>query len=245
MRSKELTLRLFLVVFFEVLFEFLIINILRWSGEYNNLFFLFWDKVLFVSLLIILNTTLTQQKIPFSIKLNKEQQKLIFMITIILIIIGLGNKENFVSAFIIGLIASTTEEYLFRGIIFVTLFKLFRSSKKQLSRILFPIVISSILFGLEHFLNLYSQSLFLTVVQVCQTMAIGFLFACIFVRTGNLLFPIICHFCIDFIVTALWGIQNNNSASLKGSIFIIILYLIVGVAILIPTLPNQVIKERK
>ncbi|WP_415590754.1 CPBP family intramembrane glutamic endopeptidase [Liquorilactobacillus ghanensis] len=238
-RSKGLTLRLFLVVFFEVLFEFLIINLLRGIGEYNNLVFLFWDKCLFFSLLIVLNATLTQQKIHFSIKLNKEQRKLIFTLTIILIVIGLVNKGNFLSAFIIGLIASTTEEYLFRGIILVTLFKLFRNSKSQLSRILFPLVISSVLFGLEHFLNLYSQSLFLTVVQVCQTMAMGFLFACIFVRTRNLLFPIVCHFCIDFIITAFWGMQNNNNVSFKSSIFIIILYLIVGFAILMPTLTDN------
>ncbi|WP_220096197.1 CPBP family intramembrane glutamic endopeptidase [Lactiplantibacillus plantarum] len=238
-RSKELVLRLFLVVFFELLFELLIINLLRWGGEYNNLVFLFLDKCLFFSLLIVLNSALTKQKIPFSIKLNKEQQKLIFMLAIILIAIGLMNKENFLSAFVIGLIASITEEYLFRGIILVTLFKLFRNSKSQLSRILFPLVISSVLFGLEHFLNLYSQSLSLTIVQVCQTMAMGFLFACLFVRTRNLLFPIVCHFCIDFIVTALWGIQTNNNASLKSSGFVIILYLIVGFAILMPTLTDN------
>ncbi|MBU7449563.1 CPBP family intramembrane metalloprotease [Lactiplantibacillus pentosus] len=238
-RSKELVLRLFLVVFFELLFELLIINFLRWGGEYNNLVFLFLDKCLFFSLLIVLNSALTKQKIPFSIKLNKEQQKLIFMLAIILIAIGLMNKENFLSAFVIGLIASITEEYLFRGIILVTLFKLFRNSKSQLSRILFPLVISSVLFGLEHFLNLYSQSLSLTIVQVCQTMAMGFLFACLFVRTRNLLFPIVCHFCIDFIVTALWGIQTNNNASLKSSGFVIILYLIVGFAILMPTLTDN------
>lgn len=238
-RSKELVLRLFLFVFFELLFELLIINLLRWGGEYNNLVFLFLDKCLFFSLLIVLNSALTKQKIPFSIKLNKEQQKLIFMLAIILIAIGLMNKENFLSAFVIGLIASITEEYLFRGIILVTLFKLFRNSKSQLSRILFPLVISSVLFGLEHFLNLYSQSLSLTIVQVCQTMAMGFLFACLFVRTRNLLFPIVCHFCIDFIVTALWGIQTNNNASLKSSGFVIILYLIVGFAILMPTLTDN------
>ncbi|MBT9654480.1 CPBP family intramembrane metalloprotease [Lactiplantibacillus pentosus] len=239
MRSKELMLRLFLVVFFEVLFELLIINLLRGWGEYNSLVFLFLDKCLFFSVLVILNATLTQQKIPFSIKLHKEQRELIFTLAIILIIIGLVNKKNLLSAFIIGLIGSTTEEYLFRGIILVTLFKLFQNSKNQLSRILFPLMISSVLFGLEHFLNLYSQSLLLTVVQVCQTMAMGFLFACIFIRTRNLLFPTVCHFCIDFVVTAFWGMQNSNSVSFESTIVIIVLYLIVGFAILIPTLTDS------
>nr|WP_252894968.1 CPBP family intramembrane glutamic endopeptidase [Liquorilactobacillus satsumensis] len=113
--------------------------------------------------------------------------------------------KKFLAAFTIGLIASTTEEYLFRGIILVTLLRLFWRSTKQSTRILFPAIISSVLFGLEHFLNLYSQNFSLTTIQVCQTMAMGFLFASLFIRTKNLLFPIICHFGIDFVVTAFWG----------------------------------------
>lgn len=102
-----------------------------------------------------------------------------------------------------------------------------------------PVIISSILFGLEHFLNLYSQSFSLTMVQVCQTMAMGTLFASIFIRTKNLLFSIICHFCIDFVITTLWGIQNPTGVSFKSSFFITILYLIIGFAILTPTLVDS------
>ncbi len=234
-----------MVLFFEVLFELLAINILREINEYNNLLFLFFDKCLFLILLIILNTKLTQQRIPFSLKLNKEQRKLVFVLTVILFIIGLMNEKNFLSAFTIGLIASTTEEYLFRGIVLATLLHLFCHLKKQNARILFPIIVSSILFGLEHFLNLYAQNFSLTMVQVCQTMAMGFLFASIFIRTKNLLFPIICHFCIDFILTAFGGMQNTTKISFGGSAFIAMLYVIAGFAVLIPVLLNNNVEEKK
>ncbi|MFT8466514.1 MAG: CPBP family intramembrane glutamic endopeptidase [Liquorilactobacillus satsumensis] len=232
MNSTKMAQRLLGVLFVEVIFEFLGINILKGINESNNLFFLFFDKCLFLILLIILNAKLTRQKIPFSLKLNKEQRNLVLTLITALIIIGVMNEKNFLAAFTIGLIASTTEEYLFRGIILVTLLRLFWRSTKQSTRILFPAIISSVLFGLEHFLNLYSQNFSLTTIQVCQTMAMGFLFASLFIRTKNLLFPIICHFGIDFVVTAFWGVQNTNNASFGGAVSVAILYIMIGFIIL-------------
>ncbi|MFT8492101.1 MAG: hypothetical protein ABF664_03335 [Liquorilactobacillus satsumensis] len=47
MNSTKMAQRLLGVLFFEVLFEFLGINILKGINESNNLFFLFFDKCLF------------------------------------------------------------------------------------------------------------------------------------------------------------------------------------------------------
>ncbi|WP_396022072.1 CPBP family glutamic-type intramembrane protease [Bombilactobacillus thymidiniphilus] len=69
------------------------------------------------------------------------------------------------------------------------------------------------MFGSEHFLNLYSQSFSATIIQVLQTTAMGFVFASIFVRTNNLLFPMLCHFSLDYVVTILWGMQNSSNIS--------------------------------
>ena len=97
MRNKVLIRQLILVVLFEVLFELFAINVLRGTGAYNNYLFLFLDKCLFLTLLIILNTKLTQQKIPFSLKLNKEQRDFIIILTVILIIVGLMNTKKLYS----------------------------------------------------------------------------------------------------------------------------------------------------
>ncbi|KGO32613.1 CPBP family intramembrane glutamic endopeptidase (plasmid) [Oenococcus alcoholitolerans] len=239
MENKKIIKRLLLVLIFEVLYELFAINILREINEYNNLLFLFLDKCLFLILLIILNTKLTKQSVPFSLKLNEKQRNYVSIFAIILFLISFINEKNFLSAVTIGLIASTTEEYLFRGIILVTLLHLFYRAKKQSTRILFPSVISSVLFGLEHFLNLYSQSLLLTVVQVCQTMAMGFLFASVFLRTKNLLFPMILHFCIDFMATIFWGMQNPAQVSFESSFFVIMLYLVIGFVVMIPVLVDN------
>ena len=149
--DQKLVNKLCLVIFFELLFELLAINFLKAISEYNNLIFLALSKSLFLILLIILNKKLTRQQIPFSLKLNREQQKLIGVLIAGLVLIGLINKKNILMAITIGLIASTTEEYLFRGIVLVALLKLSYQTKKAYMRILIPVIISSMLFGLEHF----------------------------------------------------------------------------------------------
>jgi membrane protease YdiL (CAAX protease family) len=243
--DQKLVNKLCLVIFFELLFELLAINFLKAISEYNNLIFLALSKSLFLILLIILNKKLTRQQIPFSLKLNREQQKLIGVLIAGLVLIGLINKKNILMAITIGLIASTTEEYLFRGIVLVALLKLSYQTKKAYMRILIPIIISSMLFGLEHFLNLYSQNLNLTIIQVCQTMAMGYIFASIFLRTKNLLFSMICHFSLDFIVTIFWGMKNDPGASMTYSIVPILIYLILGSIILVPVLTEGSLKIKK
>ncbi|WP_396022071.1 CPBP family glutamic-type intramembrane protease [Bombilactobacillus thymidiniphilus] len=101
------------------------------------------------------------------------------------------------------------------------------------------------MFGSEHFLNLYSQSFSATIIQVLQTTAMGFVFASIFVRTNNLLFPMLCHFSLDYVVTILWGMQNSSNISFGSAIGVSVFYLIVGLFILMPILTDNKLKVEK
>ncbi|UQS83606.1 hypothetical protein [Bombilactobacillus thymidiniphilus] len=125
MSHKRLTNRLIVLLVLEVLFEFGMVNFSRYLHENSSVLFLCLDKFLFLGLLILLNNWLTQRKIPFSLKLNKDQQKGILVVAGILIIMGLMNVKNFLNAIAVGFIAGTTEEYLFRGVVLLTLLELF------------------------------------------------------------------------------------------------------------------------
>ncbi|MFH4325388.1 CPBP family intramembrane glutamic endopeptidase, partial [Acinetobacter baumannii] len=57
----------------------------------------------------------------------------------------------------------------------------------------------SVLFSLVHAINLLSGArLDATLLQLIYTTAMGFLFAAVYLRTNNLLIPIIGHFVINF-----------------------------------------------
>lgn len=245
MKKNCLIQKLGWLLLLEVLFELLESSILIAIGEYNNLLFLFIDKCFFLVLLMFLNARLTQQKITLSVRLGTDQKKLVIILASILLLLGFIRNKNVLAALAIGLMAATTEEYLYRGIVLGNLLRLFSHTKTGLSQILFPAIISSVLFGLQHFIHLYGQSLPLTVMQVCQTMGMGFLFASIFLRTKNLLFSMICHFSFDFVITVLWGIRNNQGISFAGVFVMTLVYTFIAFVILVPVLADKTLSMKK
>lgn len=228
-----------MLILVEICFELFLGIFFSFIGKTNDLIFLVLGKILFLILLFILNFELTKQKIPFSFKLKREQRQIISILIIITFIAGFLHIKNFFVALTIGLVACTTEEYLMRGIVLVTLLRLFANFDNRFARILPPVIISSILFGMEHFLNLASQNLSFTIVQVCIAITMGFVFASIFLRTGNLLYPMICHFEIDFLLTLLHGAPHDINVSFQSSIPVMLFYLFIGLIILIPVLEND------
>lgn len=79
-----------------------------------------------------------------------------------------------------------SEEILFRGIIFGAL--------RQKHSLIWSIVVSSLVFGLLHLVNLGSgQSLSATVYQVVNAACLGALFCAILLQTNSLWFPIALH----------------------------------------------------
>ena len=68
----------------------------------------------------------------------------------------------------------------------------------------------SVLFGLLHCVTGWDTYRFLT------TAAIGFAFAVIFVKSGNILLPMILHFVYDFLVHIIAFVQWNNNPFFDG-----------------------------
>lgn len=68
----------------------------------------------------------------------------------------------------VGLAAAIYEEYFFRGIVFGKLLSTLNRANLTYRQIWPPIIVASGLFGLTHLVNLFSQALLPTLVQVIQ-----------------------------------------------------------------------------
>lgn len=109
----------------------------------------------------------------------------------------------------------------------------------------FSIILSSLIFGAIHLLNLFAgQTLLETILQVLQAVSSGFLFGAIYYRTGNIWSTIFLHGFYDFSI--MMGESNNyvdcvrfSNPSLISTVYssiisllIILLYTLNGLKIL-------------
>lgn len=107
------------------------------------------------------------------------------------------------STFVVGIV----EELAFRGTIFPLLIKSFTKTKRP---ILISAVLSSLMFGLVHFINLFSQpeNIIGITSQVFFATAIGVFFCGLMVRTENILIPCIIHALVNFSFGAGLGLKQ-------------------------------------
>lgn len=94
------------------------------------------------------------------------------------------------------------EESLFRfGLLGVLLYAL----QNIKSKVPTAIIISAVLFGLAHLLNLSGQNLGITLLQVVSAFGTGLFFACIYLYTGQLWLTMLMHFLIDWTAVSVDG----------------------------------------
>ncbi len=89
------------------------------------------------------------------------------------------------------IITATLEEIVFRGIILLALLQNLPNTKKG---IIMSIIISSILFGLTHAINIGNGlSLYDGVLQIGYSTFMGIIWAMVFIKTRSIWYPIILH----------------------------------------------------
>ena len=110
-----------------------------------------------------------------------------------------------------NLAIAVSEEFLFRGAMFT---QMLDSWKNKKSFIWVAILISSIIFGLRHFLNLITtpNTLITTIGQVLFTFMAGFYLCAVYLRTRNVWVCIIIHFLED-LFTGFWAIVSSSAAT--------------------------------
>ncbi|MCR5822820.1 MAG: CPBP family intramembrane metalloprotease [Lachnospiraceae bacterium] len=116
-----------------------------------------------------------------------------------------------------------------------------KSTKNDTVTKVVGVLISSILFGLLHCIGGWNTYTFL------QTGAIGFAFAVIFVKSGNILIPMILHFVYDFFAKTVAYMNWKHTAVFDGlnSVFEIMLAAMFVISAVILILPCNGLRARE
>lgn len=190
-----------------------------------------WSGMVFIILAVIGCTMSVSDAINQNISYKPITQIIFFLIFVLLV--GLA------------------EEMLFRGVIADSLF---RHYGKSPAGVWFSVILSGILFGFVHIINIFSgQSVEQTVIQMISVSMTGMLFAAIYIRHKNIFAPAILHAVLDFFTMFEKGFFENNTiafnstdidfwVSLRQSLMSQSLFLIVAIFILRPRKMKQLIE---
>lgn len=108
-----------------------------------------------------------------------------------------GRANNLIKASVVGISAGVFEEYLFRGLILGISLYVFTKYKTH-SQIWSAVIFSSILFGITHGINAFSQPWDQTALQIISTACFGIFLAALYLRSGSLILPMLTHGLWDF-----------------------------------------------
>ena len=222
------------IVVFDNYFSIYVMEVLHIKTSYLTLEIYF--KLFEMLFAVVLNIILIHEKVRWKINLGRNSYVVFFIMFVILFVFSSNHTNNIKSAFVIGIIASIPEEYIFRNIITG---KLMVSAipVKNIKSVLLRIAIASSLFSLYHLGNAGSDGISSTLLQMIQVIGLGFFLGCLFVRKGSVLFPIAMHFFIDYLATIINGIgtpvaTHLTFSNLLTSFFIMCVYIILGITIL-------------
>ena len=109
---------------------------------------------------------------------------------------GIGFFASFVICCIASLSIGLMEEFVWRGIILKGFLSAWKDKKKG---IYFAVLITSLCFGLCHYMNLLAGQDFLsTTKQVISAVCMGVFLSALYLQTNHLVFPILVHGLCDF-----------------------------------------------
>ena len=215
---------------------FVFTMLIPWSLLYPLLCNLsyYWGFVMKYSVTFILSIAITlfiYKRIPFTLK-NPSYFKGLFtfgLLGIICAIIAffssiqkMDRVTNFIEvfSFVLYIIAVViSEEYLFRGLLLGLLLEKYNKTKNQ---VLFAVTISSVIFGLRHYINLITMpnTIISTTGQVLFTFMAGFYLSCVYIRSRNIYIGCTIHFLED-LFTMLWllvSVSFYNNQNVDGDL---------------------------
>lgn len=146
------------------------------------------------------------------------------IIPIIFIVLGVSSnwstysqaETKLVLLFAISTMAvGFVEEFVFRGAIFPLCIKAFKKTNRP---IVLSAIVSSLMFGIVHFVNLFSQpeNIMGITSQVFFATSIGVFFCGLMVRTENIVIPCIIHALVNFSFGADELVQTSEELTHTG-----------------------------
>ena len=198
---------LFIIGLFTIygsLFASMLYNALMY-GKYNTMFISEIAIVIFAIIIISIRKLwpeLRKKKESFLKGIKRGMP--ILVIAGIMFIFNIGNIivdgnldfANFLSLILVSLSIGIAEEFLFRGWLQNEIMRKYNNSLKEA---IITIIVSGVLFGLFHMINVLSgQDILTTITQVIQTSAIGILFCSIYYASRNIWSLVFLHSFYDF-----------------------------------------------
>ncbi|CAI2651588.1 hypothetical protein AKUG0406_13460 [Apilactobacillus kunkeei] len=225
------------IIFEVVIDDYVLQRIYRLFFNPTDHFLLYINVYKIVSIIVIclLNYWLIQQKVFFKPG-ERKRWWLSFLIVCLIIVAFCIPSQNFWSALDIGLLASLSEELMFRGIILGFLLKLMTNKSDSRWRVMLCLTISSVLFGGLHYVNLSMQSFSGTTYQVINAVAFGMILGALYIKSGTILVPMALHFISDFLFGIIGGLPKNNYTPVQNSEWIglvvyVLIYLVIALII--------------
>ena len=176
-------------------------------GKYNTMLISEIIIVLFAIIIISVRKLWPQirsKKENFIVGIKRGMPILVISVIMLLvnggelIIDGNLNIPNFISLVLVSIAIGIAEEFIFRGWLQNEVMDRFGEGKKGA---LITILVSGLLFGLFHIINVFSgQDLFTSFMQVIQTSAIGILFCSVYYASRNIWSLVFLHSFYDFSV---------------------------------------------
>jgi membrane protease YdiL (CAAX protease family) len=183
-----------------------------------------------------LNLWLTKQPLHWQAAIGKNSLIAFGIMGAIVLFATLAELGNFVDAATIAVIAAVPEEFAFRGVILGSLITHLKIESVS-RRVGAAIVLSSALFSLAHLGNIGSQGLTVTLMQVIEVFGLGCVLGALYVRKGSLLFPMLAHGFLDYMVTIMHGYAATvgSAGALNATLFSAVLHMLmyIGLAIII------------
>ncbi|MGT2907770.1 CPBP family intramembrane glutamic endopeptidase [Streptococcus dentiloxodontae] len=121
--------------------------------------------------------------------------------------------DRLLTALTIGLFAGIVEEYVLRGIV---LGYLMQRQSLTVGRIRIALIVSSFFFGLLHLLNISSQPLVGTLIQILNTANFGLFAGAVYLRTKSLIWVMAEHIIYDLAITMAGGMESSSALGLIG-----------------------------
>ncbi|TMT01307.1 CPBP family intramembrane metalloprotease [Apilactobacillus kunkeei] len=216
---------------YKIIFSLMSFNIVDHFYVYLNIY-----KIVSILVICLLNYWIIKQKIFFKPSENKVGW-LVFLVICFTIVMVSITKKNFWLALDIGAIAALPEELMFRGIILAFVLRLMTKKSTSTLRVSSGLIISALIFGAFHYINLTSQSFGFTSLQVINAAALGMLLGAVYIKSGTIIVPMALHFIYDFLVTLFNGMPTTNYTSVQSFQWIglsvqVLIYTVVALTII-------------
>ncbi len=159
---------------------------------------------------LLINHFYTKEKFHFSnwnIFLRSWMVDLFIGYYIIAIILNHNQMHHIGFYFVLAALIGIAEEFTFRGMILGSLIHNWRGKNPILGGVL----LSSLIFGLTHAVNAFSQPLPNTIVQIVVAFSLGVILAFMYLRTNNLITPILFHLLVDFTSISLTNTTESQA----------------------------------